>query len=138
MAAPVSAWGSALVYGLGLSGVAASRALSDRDVRVVAVDGRPAGELDPGARELLRTGRVDRLLAEEGAGLPPDLDAVVLSPGVPPDRPLLRAARSARVPILAEVELAWRLLEAEASPTVVGVTGSNGDPVSAANLKAPI
>jgi len=108
MAAPVSAWGSALVYGLCLSGVAASRALSDRDVRVVAVDGRPAGELDPGARELLRTGRVDRLLAEEGAGLPPDLDAVVLSPGVPPDRPLLRAARSARVPILAEVELAWR------------------------------
>ena len=126
MAAPVSAWGTALVYGLGLSGVAASRALSDRNVRVVAVDGRPAGELDPGARELLRTRRVNRLLAEEGAELPADLDAIVLSPGVPPDRPLLRAARSARVPILAEVELAWRLLEAEASPTVVGVTGSNG------------
>ena len=125
-APPVSAWGSALVYGLGLSGVAASRALSDRDVRVAAVDGRPAADLDPGARELLRTGRVDRLLAEEGTGLPAGLDAVVLSPGVPPDRPLLRAARSARVPILAEVELAWRLLEASSAPTVVGVTGSNG------------
>ncbi|MXZ36838.1 MAG: UDP-N-acetylmuramoyl-L-alanine--D-glutamate ligase, partial [Holophagales bacterium] len=125
-AALVASWRSVLVYGLGLSGVAASRALSDRDVRVVAVDGRPAQALGATARELLRTGRVDRLLAEEGAGLPTGLDAVVLSPGVPPDRPLLRAARSAGVPILAEVELAWRLLEAKAPPTVVGVTGSNG------------
>ena len=124
-AAPVAAWRSALVYGLGLSGVAASRALSDRGVRVAAVDGRPAADLGPAARDLLRTGRVDRLLAE-GAELPADLDAVVLSPGVPPDRPLLRAARSAGVPILAEVELAWRLLEASSPPTVVGVTGSNG------------
>lgn len=125
-AAPVSAWRSALVYGLGLSGVAASGALADRGVRVTAVDGRPAADLGPAARELLRTGRVDRLVAEEGAELPAGLDAVVLSPGVPPDRPLLRAARSAGVPILAEVELAWRLLEASSPPTVVGVTGSNG------------
>ncbi len=125
-ATPVSAWRSVLVYGLGLSGVAASRALSDRDVRVVAVDGRPAGDLGAAARELLRTGRVEGLLAEESGSLPAGLDAIVLSPGVPPDRPLLRAARSAGVPILAEVELAWRLLEAKASPTVVGVTGSNG------------
>lgn len=125
-APPVSSWRSVLVYGLGLSGVAASRALSDRDVRVIAVDGRPAPDLGAAARELLRTGRVDRLLTEERSGLPAGLDAVVLSPGVPPDRPLLRAARSAGVPILAEVELAWRLLEARASPTVVGVTGSNG------------
>ncbi len=123
---PVSAWRSALVYGLGASGAAASRALADRDVRVLAVDGRPASDLGAAARELLRTGRVERLLAEEGAGLPSGLDAVVLSPGVPPDRPLLRTARSADVPVLAEVELAWRLLEAKAPPVVVGVTGSNG------------
>ncbi|MYB18671.1 MAG: UDP-N-acetylmuramoyl-L-alanine--D-glutamate ligase [Holophagales bacterium] len=125
-ATPVSAWRSVLVYGLGLSGVAASRALSDRDVRVVAVDGRPATDLGTAARELLRTGRVGRLLAEEGASLPASVDAVVLSPGVPPDRPLLRDARSAGVPVLAEVELAWRLLEAKAPPIVLGVTGSNG------------
>ena len=125
-APPVAAWRNALVYGLGLSGVAASRALADRNVRVAAVDGRPAADLGAAARELLRSGRVDRLVAEEGAGLPPGIDAVVLSPGVPPDRPLLRAARAAGVPILAEVELAWRLLEASSAPTVVGVTGSNG------------
>ncbi len=125
-AASVSTWKNVLVYGLGRSGAAASRALSDRGVRVAAVDGRPAGDLEPEARDLLRTGRVDRLLAEEQARLPAALDAVVLSPGVPPDRPLLRRARSAHVPILAEVELAWRLLETSSPATVVGVTGSNG------------
>ena len=124
-APPVSGWRSALVYGLGLSGVAAARALSDRGIRVTAVDGRPASGLGTAARKLLRTGRVETLLDEE-ADLPSDLDAIVLSPGVPPNRPLLQGARLANTPILAEVELAYRLLEASAAPTVVAITGSNG------------
>ena len=124
-APPVSAWRRALVYGLGLSGVAAARALTDRGVRVAAADGRSAADLGSEARELLRTGRVETLLNEQAA-LPPDLDAVVLSPGVPPNRPLLRSARSAKTPVLAEVELAYRLLEVSAAPTVVAITGSNG------------
>ena len=123
--APVSGWRSALVYGLGLSGVAAARALSDRGVRVTAVDGRPASDLGSAARKLLRNGRVETLLDEE-AVLPQGLDAVVLSPGVPPNRPLLQGARLANTPILAEVELAYRLLEASSAPTVVAITGSNG------------
>ncbi len=124
-APPVSAWRRALVYGLGLSGVAAARVLSDRGVRVAAVDGRPASDLGSAARELLRAGRVETLLDEQ-AELPSDVDAVVLSPGVPLHRPLLRSARSAKTPILAEVELAWRLLEVSSAPTVVAITGSNG------------
>ena len=124
-APPVSAWRRALVYGLGLSGVAAARVLSDRGVRVAAVDGRRASDLGSAARELLRTGRVETLLDEQ-AELPSDVDAVVLSPGVPPNRPLLRSARSVKTPVLAEVELAWRLLEVSAAPTVVAITGSNG------------
>ncbi len=124
-APPVSGWRSALVYGLGLSGAAAARALSDRGIRVMAADGRPAAGLGSAARELLRTGRVETLLDEE-ADLPSDVDAVVLSPGVPPNRPLLKSARLAKTPILAEVELAYRLLEASSAPTVVAITGSNG------------
>ena len=124
-APPVSAWRRALVYGLGLSGVAASRVLSDRGVRVAAVDRRVASDLGSAARELLRTGQVETLLTEQ-ADYPSDLDAVVLSPGVPPNRPMLRRARTAGTPVLAEVELGWRLLEASAAPTVVAITGSNG------------
>ena len=124
-APPVSAWRRALVYGLGLSGVAAARALVDRGIHVAAVDGRAASGLGSAARELLRTGRVETLL-DERAALPKGLDAVVLSPGVPPNRPLLRSARSAGTPVMAEVELAYRLLEASSAPTVVAITGSNG------------
>ena len=122
---PVASWRSALVYGLGLSGVAAARALCDRGVDVVAVDGRPAADLSAPARELLQNGRVLALLDERRSELPTEVDAVVLSPGVPPDRPLLRLARARDTPILAEVELAYRLLEASA-PTLVAITGSNG------------
>ncbi len=122
---PVRAWRRALVYGMGLSGAAAAAALSRREVRVHAVDARGEAELDPAARRLVRSGRVEGLLGES-ADLPSDLDAVVLSPGVPPERPLLRAARAAGLPILAEVELAWQLLAEASAPTVVAITGSNG------------
>ncbi len=125
-APPVAAWRHALVYGLGASGTAAARVLADRGVRVTAIDARPADELGSSVRALLESGGIERLLAESDCGLPTEFDAVVLSPGVPPDRPLLRAARAAGVSILAEVELAWQLLASSSPPSVVAVTGSNG------------
>src|SRR4029079_17760328 len=54
--------------------------------------------------------------------LPAEIDGVVLSPGVPPDRPLLAQARAAGLPIISEVELAFPFLDGP----VVGITGSNG------------
>jgi UDP-N-acetylmuramoylalanine--D-glutamate ligase len=108
------------VLGLGLSGAAAARLLRSRGVAVVASDRRAADELelaglagDPGVE--LRLGVDERLL-------PPDIDAVVTSPGVAPGHPLLVAARAAGVPVLAEVELACRHL----AGTLVAITGSNG------------
>jgi len=50
------------------------------------------------------------------------IDAVVVSPGVPPERPLLAAARRRGLPVLAEVELAFPFLNGP----VVAVTGTNG------------
>lgn len=109
-----------LVYGLGLSGLAAARLLRRRGVEVVGVDRRQlAGEAlgalagDPG---------FSALLGREPDTLPAGVDAIVASPGVPVDRPVLAAARAAGLPVVAEVELAFRLLEG----TVVAVTGSNG------------
>ncbi|HSL81547.1 MAG TPA: UDP-N-acetylmuramoyl-L-alanine--D-glutamate ligase, partial [Thermoanaerobaculia bacterium] len=117
-------WRSALVYGLGSSGRSAARLLLSLGVPVVAVDARPAEALD-----------LDGLAGEKGfelrAGgepeaLPPELvdrvDAVVVSPGVPLERPALEDARRRGVPVLAEVELAFRFLDGP----VVAVTGSNG------------
>jgi UDP-N-acetylmuramoylalanine--D-glutamate ligase len=104
-----------LVYGLGLSGRAAARFLLARGAGVVGVDEKPADQLDLGDI----AGRIE--LAAPSA-LPENLDLVVVSPGVPMDRPLLTEARRRGVPVIAEVELAFPFLNG----LVVAITGSNG------------
>src|SRR5207247_1366060 len=49
-------------------------------------------------------------------------DLVVVSPGVPLDGDQLAPARAHRVPIIGELELGWRALEAE----TIAITGTNG------------
>jgi len=110
------------VIGLGASGIAATRLLRAAGLPVYASDaGRDAG--------LVRT--ADRLT---GLGASVELGGhdlariaasggVVLSPGVPPDAPPVRAAREAGVGIRAEVDLG---LEALPEVSWVGVTGTNG------------
>ena len=113
-------WQRVLVYGLGLSGQAAARLLRSRGVGVVAADRRGREELDLG--ELAADPGVELALGAEPREVPPGVEAVVLSPGVPLDRPAVAEARRRRLPVMAEVELAFRCLEGP----VLGITGSNG------------
>ena len=115
--------GPYLVIGLARSGVAAALALRARGEEVIGCD---AGASD------------DPVLADaagrlSGAGVEVHLDAsgdvfaaragtLIKSPGVPQSAPAVRAARSAGLPILGELELAWRLLQNE----FIAVTGTNG------------
>lgn len=113
-------WRRVVVYGLGASGSAAAGFLNRRGVAVLGVDQRRRQDL--ALEELAETDGVELSLGQEPSKLPPDIDAVVVSPGVALDRPLIAEARRRGVPILAEVELAFRFLEGP----VVGITGSNG------------
>ncbi|UTI63163.1 Mur ligase family protein [Paraconexibacter antarcticus] len=113
-ALPEGPW---LVVGLARSGLAAGRALAARGATVTGVDsGTPALPADVGFP--VQTG-VDGLARLDGTGA---ARAVVKSPGVPPRAPVVAAARAAGLPVLGEVELAWRLVGAP----VVAVTGTNG------------
>jgi UDP-N-acetylmuramoylalanine--D-glutamate ligase len=109
------------VVGLARSGLAAARLLHAAGARVVATDLKPLEALDPEVRALgdlgvrLLTGGVHPE-AVEGAAL------VVVSPGVPLDSPQLTPARRAGIPVIGELELAWRATEAEA----LAITGTNG------------
>lgn len=109
------------VLGLARSGLAAARLALARGARVYASD---AGD-SPAAREAAE--RVRALGGEAETGRH-DLerlarcDEIVLSPGIPPTAPVLRDPALAHVPVVAEVELAFRLLDAP----VVGITGTNG------------
>jgi UDP-N-acetylmuramoylalanine--D-glutamate ligase len=113
-------WRRALVYGLGTSGVAASRLLRSQGVEVIGVDRREMRSLELGV--LGSDSRVDLRLGVEPIELPSDIDGIVVSPGVPMDRPLLVSARKLGVPVIAEVELGFIF----ADGPIIGITGSNG------------
>lgn len=59
---------------------------------------------------------------------------MIKSPGVPPSAPVLRAARSRGIPVLDELELAWRTC----GVPVVAVTGTNGKSTVAALIQAAL
>jgi UDP-N-acetylmuramoylalanine--D-glutamate ligase len=109
--------GPFLIVGLARSGVAAAIALKSRGEAVSGFDaGNPAelGQLDLAG------------IAYSTGG--PGLDAldgvatVVKSPGVPGEAEVVLEARRRGIPVIAELELGWRLVAA----TFVGVTGTNG------------
>ena len=112
-----------LVYGLGVSGVAVARALSERGDEVIVADSEDSRSLGALVVELGVEGRlgVKPEVLEEG------FDRVVASPGVRPRDAVLAAAEEEGVPVLSEVALGLELLEAEAPEVrVAAVTGTNG------------
>ncbi|MFN2239510.1 MAG: UDP-N-acetylmuramoyl-L-alanine--D-glutamate ligase [Thermoanaerobaculia bacterium] len=115
------------VFGGAKSGVAAANFLVARGERVVLTDSSPAGELP-------LIGDLDPRVATALGGHPGDLfdgvDLVVLSPGIPRTIAPLREAESRGIPVISEVELAFRYLEG----TVVAITGSNGKSTTTALL----
>jgi UDP-N-acetylmuramoylalanine--D-glutamate ligase len=109
------------VVGLARSGVAAARLCHAAGAEVVAIDAKPLERLGAEARTLPALGI--RFLAErDAAGDVRSADLVVVSPGVPFDAPLPTAARSAGVPVIGELELGWRAMEAD----TIAITGTNG------------
>lgn len=51
------------------------------------------------------------------------MDEIILSPGIPATHPALKEAVEKGVPIISEIEFAWR--EVKKIP-VIGITGTNG------------
>jgi UDP-N-acetylmuramoylalanine--D-glutamate ligase len=110
--------GPYLVVGLARSGVAAALALREREEQVIGLDaGSP-----PGAEALRVVGVELHLDDEDGVALLDRVRAVVKSPGVPVETAVIASALERRVPVLGELELAWRLLDNE----FIAVTGTNG------------
>jgi UDP-N-acetylmuramoylalanine--D-glutamate ligase len=109
--------GPYLIVGLARSGIAAALALRARGEEVLGVD---AGT--PGGLEVLVEAGVDVHLREQGVTLLERARTLVKSPGVPAQTPAIVQARSHGMPVIGELELAWRLLPNE----FIAVTGTNG------------
>ncbi len=113
--------GPYLVVGLARSGEAAALALRARAEEVTGCDAGADERLREVAGRLQRAG-VEIHLDASGDALAARAGTVIKSPGVPQDAPAIRAARAAGVPVLGELELAWRLLDND----FIAVTGTNG------------
>lgn len=115
------------IIGLGKSGVAAARLLAREGVRVYASDASDhpyAGEAAEALKGVpwvdVEIGRHDLNKIRQAAG-------VVVSPGVPPDAPVLTAARHAGVEIVSELDLGFRALAAlQPGTRSIAITGTNG------------
>ena len=114
------------ILGFARSGRALAEALLSRGVEVSVGDARRAEEF-PLTAELERRGArfffggpSEELLA--GA------EWLAISPGVPPDSPVVAVAKSRGIPIYSEIEIAFRIAEAETpgGHRWIAVTGTNG------------
>jgi UDP-N-acetylmuramoylalanine--D-glutamate ligase len=109
-----------VVIGMARTGLAVASAMRKLGANVVLYDHKPESELAAAisqAHELgveTRLGSIDVSL--DGA------DMLVPSPGVPAHIPVFAEARRRGIPIISEIELAYRIAQAP----IIGITGTNG------------
>jgi UDP-N-acetylmuramoylalanine--D-glutamate ligase len=109
-----------VIIGMGKTGIATARFLGKQGAKVIVTDEQPvdqwSSEFEKIAKEKwLEIGSYNtRILT--GACI------VVPSPGVPPDNDLLVEAQKKNIPVISEIEIAYRFLKVP----VIAVTGTNG------------
>lgn len=111
-----------IVVGLAKSGLNAARLLKQLGAEVTVSDQQPLAN-NPEAQQLADEGGYQLLLGKQTPDqLDQGFDLMVKNPGIPYDVPLIKAAVDQNLPIIAEVEIASEVSEAE----LIAVTGSNG------------
>jgi UDP-N-acetylmuramoylalanine--D-glutamate ligase len=110
-----------LVLGLARTGSECARFLVNEGAHVLVSDRRSEQELAPEMTRLAGLPIRYLLGGEERAWLT-GVDLFVPSPGVPQENALLEEAEQRRIPVLSEIELAYRFFRAP----LVAITGTNG------------
>ncbi len=114
-----------LIVGAARSGIAAARFLLSSGARVILTDTQKMEALPHIAPLLMPAGFPGELVLELGGHRNQSFgtcDLIVVSPGVPLRLPEFEISRKAGIPIIAEIELAYRHLKGK----IIGITGSNG------------
>jgi UDP-N-acetylmuramoylalanine--D-glutamate ligase len=109
-----------VVIGMGKTGIATAKFLGSQGAEVIAADEKLSTQWGPDY-ERIATEKwlsVGNYTADDLAGT----SMVVPSPGVPPYNEILVAAQNRQIPIVGEIELAYRFLKVP----VIAVTGTNG------------
>lgn len=110
-----------LVVGLGVSGIAAAKFLKQHGAEVMCTDSSVNDEIEK-ARIQMESLSIPTEIGGHTEAFLEDIEMVVTSPGVPPWSKPFVFAREKNIPVIGEIELAFRFCR---NP-VVAVTGSNG------------
>ena len=109
------------VLGMAMSGTSCAKLLKKIGAQVFVSDIKGRELLTPQINQLKELG-ID---FEAGGHTPKAIlekDFIVVSPGIPPDIPILSQAENSGIPIFSEIEVGFWLTDAK----VIGITGSNG------------
>jgi len=109
------------VLGLGVSGEAAAELLLDRGALVTVIDELAGNELSERAARLRLIG-AEVILGNNAAAGREDFELLVVSPGIPLSHQLVKEAQARAIPVMGELEMAYRLL----NRPLIAVTGTNG------------
>jgi UDP-N-acetylmuramoylalanine--D-glutamate ligase len=123
------------VVGLARSGVGAANLLSDYGAAVTVTDMKTEKELSDQIRKLAPSARL--ALGGHPDAVFTSADLIVISPGVPLEISPIVDARKRGVPVIGELELAYRTLNDREPGTEIpflAVTGSNGKSTTTALL----
>jgi UDP-N-acetylmuramoylalanine--D-glutamate ligase len=110
------------VFGMGKSGISAVKLACEKGLKVFAVNqGTPGSWFhQDGLDSILK---ISDCYSQEEFKSFHEMDEIILSPGIPVTHPALKEAVEKGVPIISEIEFAWR--EVKKIP-VIGITGTNG------------
>ena len=114
-----------LILGMARSGYQAAKLLVRRGNEVFLNDAKDETKMDSSQVQELRDMGVHLVFGSHPEDLLDDsFDYLIKNPGVPIDHKYVLKARELGIPVINEVEMAYRLLPKDVS--IIGVTGTNG------------
>ncbi|MDI6731033.1 MAG: UDP-N-acetylmuramoyl-L-alanine--D-glutamate ligase [Candidatus Margulisbacteria bacterium] len=113
---------NATIFGFGISGKACAKCLLDLEAIPFITEIKPTGKFAPDEiAELDRLG-IKYEFGGHSEQAVNSTDLIVVSPGIHLDIPVLLKAKSKNIPVIAEIELAYWIL----NKPIIAVTGTNG------------
>lgn len=111
-----------LVYGAGISGIAAVNLLAKTNNEIILFEGNKDASLTEIKKKLPKGVNIDIVLGNIPNNIRKTVELVVLSPGVPTDLPEIIQFADDGIPIIGEIELAYMFSKGR----IIAITGTNG------------
>lgn len=111
-----------LVAGTGISGIGATKLLLDKGANVILYDGNESLDEKNIREQFDETARLTIILGELKKEQIQEVEAMIISPGIPCDTPFVLLVQDMGIPIWSEIELAYQMGKGK----IIAITGTNG------------